>query len=603
MSLIKALQSGDYNYISTGNNNNVTIKTGNGNNNINVTGGNIDIQTGNGNQTIFANSASSLNIETGSIGQDYIDAKAIAANIVTNDSDDTIKFVGTTFDISALGGNNTILAKGDATNNQNYNSIKVGAGNDQIVATSNNLTINDSEGNLTSLVYGNNFDLNAGNGNHTVGFWGNNVDMNFGDGNNSIKTLDKTIATADSTTLGILTDFGVVDALDQKVTVSSEIIGEEIKTENFDAKAEIAKRYNLSDQEKAILNTIDLNAKFSDGGPLYVLVRSPQKSAASGRDVYVIARRDGDTHTRAVSDYECIATDSWKNQTISGNNTTTKETTTKTTYFLNGVSDVNITAGNGDNNIFITGDAKSTASININVGDNNNGNNIVVNNGFTVTDVDTKSVKTGSSQSVNIYEYGQSTWNSPLVVDFNKDGQVSAVAGRGVDIDNNGAADGAATAGDKMLAMSDINGNGKIDGNEVFGDKTVSPFTGKTLSAANGFEALKLIAEEAKTYTGVDCMKNGNVDLKALKTALATVGVNLGFISDSNTTELEDLAHVASINVSNYSEQATTGDIQHRQLGSYTDTDGNAQKVDDVWFTAQQAPKKIDFMELLKKLK
>ena len=192
-----------------------------------------------------------------------------------------------------------------------------------------------------------------------------------------------------------------------------------------------------------------------------------------------------------------------------------------------------------------------------------------------VDDVQEKEVKTSFSK---IYT------GSPLIVDFNQDGKVSAQAGKGVDIDNNGKADGAATAGDKMLAMSDSNKNGKVDGTEVFGDQTVNPFTKQKINAANGFEALKEVAKSAYEKTGINCMNNGNVDLKALETALALVGVKLGFISDNNVTNLEALAHVKSINVENYTQQNQTGDVQHNQLGSYTSTDGKTYKTDDVWF-------------------
>ena len=52
----------------------------------------------------------------------------------------------------------------------------------------------------------------------------------------------------------------------------------------------------------------------------------------------------------------------------------------------------------------------------------------------------------------------------------------AAEHGKGVDIDGNGKADGAAVNGDKMLAMNvDLNKDGKSDevtGKQVFGDKT-----------------------------------------------------------------------------------------------------------------------------------
>ncbi|MDD3237842.1 MAG: hypothetical protein PHV37_07080 [Candidatus Gastranaerophilales bacterium] len=617
MSLIDALKSGNYQYTTTGSNNNIKINAGDGNNVINVKGQNADITTGNGNQTIFADINNNLNITTGSSGSDFIKASAYNANITTGDSDDTIKFEGTNFDISAMGGNNVILAKGDADVKSTHNTITTGNGNDQIVATSNGLTINDESGNLTSFVYGDGLTLDAGDGNHTVGFWGNDVNMDFGNGNNNIQTMDFTIANANDSTLSILKDFGIVDAMEKKVTASSEVIDKNVTKTEFDAKAEIAKRYHLSAQEQKILAGIDLDAKLaSDGGPLYVIIKSPGKSTMAGKDVYVVAKRDGKNHAWSVSNgidatskggrnyanrTECIATSAgWTSETYTGNDVTTTSTTTEYTYFLNGVKNVNINSGDGNNNVAITADSEAFDPISIDLGEGDN--NIFIQNGFTVKDTDTKIETTTSSETARLYKSANS-YNSPLIVDFNKDGKVSASAGKGVDVDDNGVADGAATGGDKMLAMSDMNGNNKIDGTEVFGNNTVSPFTGKKLDAANGFEALKLIAQEAEQYTGTKCIDAaGNVDLQALKGALATKGVQLGFISDNNTSNLEDLAHVASINVADYNEVDATGDVQNRQLGSYTDTDGNTQKVDDVWFTSKDLPK-MDLAEFLKGLR
>ena len=175
---------------------------------------------------------------------------------------------------------------------------------------------------------------------------------------------------------------------------------------------------------------------------------------------------------------------------------------------------------------------------------------------------------------------------SPLVVDYNQDGKVSAQAGMGVDIDGDGKADGAATDGDKMLAMSDTNGNGTIDGTEVFGNKTVNPFTGKALNAKNGFEALKQIAQSATEKTGINCFDGKNVDLNKLKQALSAIGVNLGFVSGNNNTQLEALSKINKINVFDYLNKKETGKVQHNQQGSGTSSDGSVMKVDDVWFEA-----------------
>ena len=596
MGLIDGLKNGKYEY-SQNPTGNINITTGNGNNNINVSAGNANISTGNGNQTINANITNNLSINTGTVGNDYINASANSAFINTYESDDTIKFSGNSFDINALDGNKVVVVTGNVNDTTHQNSIDLGNGTlNQVRVTANNVDITNGDGALQLGFIGNNVDVEAGNGTHTIGFWGSNVDINLGNGNNTIETLDFSLAN------DRFTDFGADKVLESLTTVSSKVLGSETTSSTFNAKDAIAKQYNLSAQEVAILNTIDLDAKYKDGNSLYILVRSPQKSKAAGKDVYVIAKRDGTNHSRAVSDNECIAAGDLANRTVTGTETTTQKVTTEYTYFLNGISNVNINAGDGNNNIFLTSDVKPNSNINIDLGDASTGNNILVRNGFTVKDIDTETKTSTNTKTGTVYASGTNSWNSPIVVDFNKDGQVSAMAGIGVDIDGNGIADGAAINGDKMLAMSDINGNANIDGQEVFGDQTVSPFSKQKLNAANGFEALKLIAEEAKEYTGIDCMKNGSVDLQALNQALATVGIKLGFISGYNTSEVEDLGDVAAINVENYKETEATGDVQHRQLGSYTDSEGNTYKADDVWFKAQTEQTQPSFIDLLKKI-
>lgn len=555
---------------------------------------------GNGIDTII-NNADECVILAG-LGDDQILSTGTKNRIESNGGNDNITINGNENTIKSFNGNNIINSTGDKnsinTNNGNNivvsngsnNQINVGNGAlNQVRSTGNNVNVTSGDGELQLGFVGNDVNVDAGNGKHLIGFWGNNVDMNLGNGDNSIETLDFSLAK------GNFNDFGADKVLEKQTVITNSTSPKDIVNTAFDAKEEIAKKYNLSDQEKTILNSIDLNAKFSDGNPLYVLVKSPRKSAAAGQDVYVIAKRDGTTHTWAVSDNECIATGTWKNDNVTGKDVTTEKTTKSTTYFLNGVSNLNINTKDGNNSINLTSDVKADSNININLGNATIGNDILIRNGFTVIDKEVITDKSENEKNATIFVNDGSTWNSPLIVDFNKDGQVSAKDGLGVDIDNNGIADGAATDGDKMLAMSDINGNNKIDGQEVFGDQTVSPFTGEKINAANGFEALKIIAEQAKQYTGIDCLKNGNVDLQSLKSALATVGVKLGFISDNNTTELEDLAHVASINVEKYKESNESGVVQHRQQGSYTDTEGNTQKVDDVWFKQSKANNPFGF--------
>ena len=194
----------------------------------------------------------------------------------------------------------------------------------------------------------------------------------------------------------------------------------------------------------------------------------------------------------------------------------------------------------------------------------------------TIADID---VKKGG-----FYLLEDAETQSPLIIDFDGDGKVSAQAGIGIDINGDGIADGAATNGDKMLAMSDINGNGKIDGAEVFGNKTVNPFTGEAINAKNGFEALKEVALYAELYSGTSCIEDGNVNLKNLQKVLEKKGIRLGFVSDTNNTTIEKLSKIEKINVDNYEETPEYGLVQHNQRGSGTNSDGTNVKVDDVWF-------------------
>ncbi|MDD3594624.1 MAG: hypothetical protein PHX18_08360 [Candidatus Gastranaerophilales bacterium] len=174
----------------------------------------------------------------------------------------------------------------------------------------------------------------------------------------------------------------------------------------------------------------------------------------------------------------------------------------------------------------------------------------------------------------------------PLILDANKDGKVSAKNDMGIDIDGDGIADGAAIDGDGMLSMGDIDGDGVITGKEVFGDHTINPYTGEKLNAANGFEALRMIALEAEVRSGLKILVNGEVDLQLLKRALElTTNASLGLISGDNNSFLEALGDIKSINVQDYETvESTGGMIEHLQQGSYKDINDNVYKVDDVWF-------------------
>ncbi len=539
---------------------------------------NITTADGSNDITVFAGKVS---INTGSTGVDNVVVNANSADINTNGSDDKIVFTGNQFDITSLGGNNDIQVKGNLNNTTAQNTIKVGDGSENTIRViANNVDLEAGNTNLDLGFYGNNYGVTAGNGAHDIGFWGNNVDIDLAKGNNTIQTLNYALDKNE------YTGFGFEELMDKITKTSSTLVSSTPSSKiTEDAYQAIAQKYNLSAQEINILKSVDLTAKSSDGGPLYILIKSPKKSSA-GKDVYVVAKRDANNsnHARAVSDNECINANTRTNESYNQTTVNTVTNTREYTEVINGVKNVTISNEAGHNDIDLTIQTPF---------DKSKLANPTTDEIFTESTYTSKYQKEDTPTSsedkkvITIAVSDNKTWNSPLIVDFNKDGQVSAAAGQGVDIDNNGKADGAATGGDKMLAMTDINGNGSIDGSEVFGDQTVSPFTGEKLNAANGFEALKMIAEQAEQYTGVKCLSDGNVDLAALKQALQTVGMNLGFISDSNVTELEDLGHVASINVSSYEESGLEAgeDVQNRQLGSYTDANGEKYNVNDVWFT------------------
>lgn len=171
---------------------------------------------------------------------------------------------------------------------------------------------------------------------------------------------------------------------------------------------------------------------------------------------------------------------------------------------------------------------------------------------------------------------------TPLIFDVNHDHRVSATAGIGVDLNGDGRPDGAATGGDKMLAMSDLNNNKKIDGAEVFGTGTISPFTKRPLNARNGFEALRMIATEASQASGSALTAGGKIDMQGLANALKKSGVTLGFISDSNVVTVEALRDVKYVSL-RYTESNSSGTPAHRQLGQFESSSGSFP-VDDVWF-------------------
>lgn len=552
MSIVDALKNGRVEY--TGNkSSNVKIELGNGNANINVRGNNVDITTGTGNQ-----------------------------NVVVLGNDVDIKL-----DTNAL-------SDWDSSLDQDMVAV---------VSDKGTVNIDTGDGNDTALTVADNVNIKMGKGDHLVGFWGDDVKITADDGSNTIMTMDKMIANGtiseNTTILGEKIGQAAIDAVELRTTESTELLYDITKETGNNGKEgflnKMQETYKLDASNMKMLEQLYDNGglfkEYSKGVPAYAIVQSVTQKNADGTAKYVIARVDGQSddgyiHTRGLQDgtfKECIATKQRGTNSYTVEQEYTRETATRTIHKIDGTKNLEITLANGDKNYV---DVTSTGVVDIKAGDFNLSNIKVDAEVRVIGDPDVvKNVYTEPARKISWGTNIGATYTSPIIVDFNRDGKVSAESGNtGIDADGNGIADGAATGGDKMLAMSDMNGNGKVDGSEVFGDQTVSPFTGEKLNAANGFEALKTIAQQAEEKTGIKCYSGGLVDLQALKSALATVGVNLGFISDDNVTELEDLAHVVALNVDNYNQVEEEGDVQHRQQGSYVANDGQTYGANDVWF-------------------
>ena len=171
-----------------------------------------------------------------------------------------------------------------------------------------------------------------------------------------------------------------------------------------------------------------------------------------------------------------------------------------------------------------------------------------------------------------------SNFASPIVLDLDGDGVIRTVGvTSGVNFDH--AADGFAersgwvAPGDGLLVW-DRNASGTIDsGRELFGSETLLP---NGMKAINGFEALKAF----------DVNGDGVIDANDPVFAQLRVWVDADTNARTGEGELLTLeeARVKSINLaytnSNFVDAQGNA---HRQVGSYTTTDGQTRAATDVW--------------------
>ncbi len=176
----------------------------------------------------------------------------------------------------------------------------------------------------------------------------------------------------------------------------------------------------------------------------------------------------------------------------------------------------------------------------------------------------------------------QTQW-SPIVLDLDGDGiETKAIdSGAFFDHDANGFAESSGwVAGDDGLLVRDLNGNGRIDsGRELFGNETLLPDGQK---ASNGFVALQALDENS----------DGKLDSQDSAWASLQVWRDLdgdGFSVPSEIFSLADVG-IQSIDVA-YSDSThvDANGNAHKELGSFTRTDGTTSAAADVWFQTNKA--------------
>lgn len=644
MSLVNALQNGKT-VAKLGSNADVTINLGYGNAKIEVEGKDVDIDTECGDHVVLVDASGDFSFDAGHCGIDVVKADVKGnAEITTRESDDYIDLkVGGKFIVNAgcdeppclddipedkkddprYTDNDIVKIRGNLEDFSSSNFVSTGEGTDNVRIIANNTDVKKGDGDLLKLgIYGDNNTVNTDAKHNIVGFWGDDFTINgTGQGYKYVKTFDE--AFKDKQFL----DFGFEELLDQETYAGKSV--DTVITERLTGKDnldDVAKQYNLTDSQVATLRELDLTKTTEKGNPYYLLYKQG--------DNYQIGYRNDRNQVYSL-DGKLVTTSSSKSSSSSSSSTsgntrtvTTTTTTTTTTNNLTGVANLDVErekeitketytteyynidgvknttinfTNNGKYEIDITASDGFVKFNGKDVCDNDITQNIRVKGGYVQADVSLDrdisyemeklglsagniTKRTSTSSSTSSYSYNI---KDPLILDTNKDGIVSTIktnTNYGIDINGDGIADGAGNSGDKMLAMSDMNNTGTIDGTELFGDGTVSPFTGKKLNAANGFEALKMIALEAKQYVDIDCMNGDNVDIQKLAQALARVNVRLGLVGGNNNTSLEGLGDIQSINVAYRSLDDLDTPVQHRQQSTYTTTDGKQYKADDVVF-------------------
>jgi hypothetical protein len=186
-----------------------------------------------------------------------------------------------------------------------------------------------------------------------------------------------------------------------------------------------------------------------------------------------------------------------------------------------------------------------------------------------------------SGDSLSIYES-----ITPLVLDLNGDGIQTLSASQGVifDINNDGQVEktGWAASTDGLL-VRDLNGDGQInDGGELFGEGTVLADGSK---AKDGYVALRAL----------DSNLDGLIDSNDAAFNQLLVWTDMNSDGKANSCELASLSDMSIRMLS--LDAVKSSEINNGNLiglmGSYTTADGATHTMGDVWFSVDNAGKKI----------
>ena len=400
---------------------NMVIKTGNGNSNFQVTAKNASIETGCGEQNISANITNNFYAKTGCCGKDVVKASVGGnAKIATGGDDDVICLdVDGNFDINAgsecgSNDNDIVLVSGNLENTNGQNRISTGNGSDNVRVIGNNVEFNKGNGNLVLGFFGNNYNVNSNADNNIIGFWGDNVNMNInGNGYNDIQTLDYLLPE------GKFTDFGFEELLenDTYIGTDSEIIDVQEELTGKTNVDEIAKKYNLSNEQAKLLKTATLTYASSNGKAPCVLYYDKKsgeyKVGIRGQNNQVADAATGKTLTyKNVSQTSKITKKTkkkWygkkktkyyqkttttvnenkfkKDETVNLEREKKITTTYKNTnhYSIDGVNNVSINmSGNSNYNVNLT---STQGNINVNTSKNNGNGNVNIRSGYNIDKV------------------------------------------------------------------------------------------------------------------------------------------------------------------------------------------------------------------------